>query len=71
MKDPWRNNRNDFLGDVNVKYVYILQFIEVCSSTSKNKIAEREATIIKSYEISGDLTLLFLQVADRYVYDVF
>ena len=38
-------------------------------STSKNKIAEREATIIKSYEISGDLTLLFLQVADRYVYN--
>ena len=34
-------------------------------STSKNKMSERENNIIKSYEISGDLTLLFLQVADR------
>lgn len=34
-------------------------------STSKNKMNERENAIIRCYEISGDLTLLFLQVADR------
>lgn len=31
-------------------------------TSSKAKTAEREATILKSYEIAGDLTLLFLQV---------
>ena len=35
-------------------------------STSKNKLTERENAIIRCYETSGDLTLLFLQVADRY-----
>eukprot|EP00095_Tigriopus_kingsejongensis_P000698 maker-scaffold58_size443543-snap-gene-2.14 protein:Tk00698 transcript:maker-scaffold58_size443543-snap-gene-2.14-mRNA-1 annotation:"tetratricopeptide repeat protein 7b" len=34
-------------------------------STSKAKVAEREASILKSYEIAGDLTLLFLQTADK------
>ena len=36
-------------------------------SSSKNKMSERDNAIIRCYEISGDLTLLFLQVADRYV----
>ena len=36
-------------------------------STSKSKATERENAIVRCYEISGDLTLLFLQVADRYV----
>ena len=31
-------------------------------STSKAKTAEREASIIRCYEVAGDLTLLFLQV---------
>lgn len=35
------------------------------SSTSKTKQSERENAIIRCFEISGDLTLLFLQVADR------
>lgn len=34
-------------------------------TSSKAKTAEREATILKSYEIAGDLTLLFLQTADK------
>ena len=34
-------------------------------STSKNKMTERENAIIKCYETSGDLTLLYLQVADK------
>lgn len=34
-------------------------------STSKAKMTERENAIIRCYEISGDLTMLFLQVADR------
>ena len=40
-------------------------------STSKNKMTERENAIIKCYETSGDLTLLYLQVADRYSYSRF
>ena len=35
-------------------------------STSKVKQSEKENAVIRCYEISGDLTLLFLQVADRY-----
>jgi hypothetical protein len=35
------------------------------SSTSKNKANDKENTIIRCYEVSGDLTLLYLQVADR------
>jgi hypothetical protein len=31
-------------------------------SSSKAKMAEKESTILKCYEIAGDLTLLFLQV---------
>lgn len=34
-------------------------------SSSKAKTAEREASILKCYEVSGDLTLLYLQVADK------
>ena len=31
--------------------------------TSKAKVAEREANIVRCYEVAGDLTLLFLQVS--------
>lgn len=34
-------------------------------SSSKSKASEREGQIIRCYELAGDLTLLFLQVADR------
>ena len=33
--------------------------------SSKAKAAEREAAVVRCYEISGDLTMLFLQTADR------
>ena len=35
------------------------------NNASKTKIAERENSIIRCYEISSDLTLLYLQKADR------
>jgi len=34
-------------------------------STSKSRKSEREDNIIRCYELAGDLTLLFLQQADR------
>ena len=37
------------------------------SNASKTKVAERENSIIRCYEIASDLTLLYLQKADRAV----
>jgi tetratricopeptide (TPR) repeat protein len=39
-----------------------LCYEKVSANKSKAKIAEREMTIVRCYEISGDLTMLFLQV---------
>jgi len=36
-------------------------------SSTKAKMNERDNSVIKCYEVAGDLTLLFLQVADRYI----
>lgn len=43
-----------------------LCFEKVSGNKSKAKTAERESTVIKCYEIAGDLTLLFLQVNAQY-----
>ena len=35
------------------------------NTTSKHKLVERETKVIRCYEVAGDLTLLYLQEADR------